>query len=40
MEEIEMLRLFEKKLFDWKKSGMKKPLMVIRSKTNWENIYN
>ncbi len=24
-----MLRLFEKKLFDWKKSGMKKPLMVI-----------
>lgn len=29
MEEIEVLRLFEKKLFDWKKSGMKKPLMVI-----------
>lgn len=35
-----MVRLFEKKLFDWKESGMKKPLMVIRSKTNWENIYN
>ena len=24
-----MIRLFEKKLLDWKKSGMKKPLMVI-----------
>ena len=24
-----MQRLFEKKLFDWKKSGMKKPLMVV-----------
>jgi len=24
-----MVRLFEKKLFDWKKTGMKKPLMVI-----------
>lgn len=24
-----MKRLFEKKLLDWKKSGMKKPLMVI-----------
>jgi len=35
-----MVRLFEKKLLDWKKSGMKKPLMVIRSKTNWKNIYN
>lgn len=33
--EIEMIRLFEKKLLDWKKSGMQKPLMVIRSKTNW-----
>lgn len=40
MEEIMMKRLFEKKLLDWKKSGMKKPLMVIRSKTNWKNIYN
>lgn len=35
-----MVRLFEKKLFDWKESGMKKPLMVIRGKTNWKNIYN
>ena len=24
-----MQRLFEKRLFDWKKSGMKKPLMVV-----------
>lgn len=24
-----MVRLFEKKLFDWKNTGMKKPLMVI-----------
>ena len=40
MEEIMMKRLFEKKLLDWKESGMKKPLMVIRSKTNWKNIYN
>ena len=24
-----MIRLFENKLLDWKKSGMKKPLMVI-----------
>ena len=24
-----MQRLFEKSLFDWKKSGMKKPLMVV-----------
>ncbi len=40
LKEIEMVRLFEKKLFDWKESGMKKPLMVIRSKTNWKNIYN
>ena len=24
-----MQRLFEKKLFDWKESGMKKPLMVV-----------
>ena len=40
MGENEMVRLFEKKLFDWKESGMKKPLMVIRSKTNWKNIYN
>ena len=40
VEEIEMERLFEKKLFDWKESGMKKPLMVIRSKTNWKNIHN
>ncbi len=30
-----MHRLFEKKLLDWKQSGMKKPLMVIRSKANW-----
>ena len=35
-----MIRLFEKKLLDWKKSGMKKPLMVIRSKANWKNIYD
>ena len=35
-----MVRLFEKKLLAWKESGMKKPLMVIRSKTNWEDIYN
>lgn len=40
MEEIMMKRLFEKKLLDWKESGMKKPLMVIRSTTNWKNIYN
>ena len=24
-----MIRLFEKKLLNWKESGMKKPLMVI-----------
>ena len=24
-----MQRLFEKKLLDWKESGMKKPLMVV-----------
>ena len=24
-----MQRLFEKKMIDWKKSGMKKPLMVV-----------
>ena len=24
-----MERLFEKKLLDWKQSGMKKPLMVV-----------
>lgn len=35
-----MVRLFEKKLLNWKESGMKKPLMVIRSKTDWKNIYN
>ena len=35
-----MERLFEKKLFDWKESGMKKPLMVIRSKANRKNIHN
>lgn len=35
-----MKRLFEKKLLDWKETGMKKPLMVIRSKTNWKNIYD
>lgn len=40
MEEIKMVRLFEKKLLDWKVSGMKKPLMVIRSEANWKNIYN
>lgn len=40
MGEIEMVRLFEKKLSDWKESGMKKPLMVIRGKTDWKNIYN
>ena len=40
MEEIKMVRLFEKKLLDWKESGMKKPLMVIRSKADWKNIYN
>ena len=40
MEGIEMTRLFEDKLEDWKQTGMNKPLMVIRCKTNWENIYN
>lgn len=40
LKEIKMKRLFEKKLFNWKESGMKKPLMVIRSKTNWKNVYN
>lgn len=40
MEDKEMERLFEKKLLDWKESGMKKPLMVIRSKADWKNIYN
>lgn len=35
-----MNRLFEKKLLNWKESGMKKPLMVIRCKTNWKNIHN
>lgn len=35
-----MDRLFEKKLMNWKNSGMKKPLMVIRSKTDRKNIYN
>ena len=29
MEEIKMKRLFEKKLLNWKESGMKKPLIVI-----------
>jgi hypothetical protein len=37
---IGMVRLFEKKLLDWKESGMKKPLMVIRCKTNRKDIYN
>lgn len=35
-----MIRVFEKKLLNWKESGMQKPLMVIRSKANWENLYN
>ena len=35
-----MIRLFEKKLLEWKKTDMKKPLMVIRSKTNWKNIHD
>lgn len=35
-----MIRLFERKLLDWKESGMQKPLMVIRRKTNWENLYH
>ena len=35
-----MIRLFEKKLNNWKRSGMNKPLMVIRCKTNRKNIYN
>ena len=38
--EEKMKRLFENKLFRWKETGMKKPLMVIRSKTNRKNIYN
>lgn len=37
---IGMIRLFEKKLLDWKESGMQKPLMVIRRKANWKNLYN
>lgn len=35
-----MVRLFENKLFEWKDTGMKKPLMVIRSKTNRKNAYD
>ena len=34
-----MVRLFEKKLLDWKESGMKKPLIVNRITTDWNNIY-
>ena len=29
-----MQRLFEKRLFDWKKSGMKKTLMVVGARQN------
>ncbi len=35
-----MDRLFERDLIEWKNTGMKKPLMVIRSSSDWKNLYN
>ena len=35
-----MERKIYKELLNWKNNNIEMPLMVIRSKTGWKNIYN